>query len=251
MACVGVEVEGEEAVDEAQQSVTIDNALISNALISNALISNALISNALISNALISNALISNALISNALEDPDARELLKYVVSCALPSGAHFDLDIQGQTYGFDGTIGLAPEWGQPGGKCNKTCQSWVSGCVLSRLNYLGETVTISIRGKHSSLHATAQEQAAFTHREATYYGNIFKHEKELFACLSPGETQITRVCGPSIDDCVLTVVGDCDEWCGPERSDGSFTKCRGVDPCKWWKKGDKHVGSVTAFLEP
>src|SRR5262245_53374172 len=60
------------------------NALTSNALTSNALTSNALTSNALTSNALTSNALTSNALTSNALTDPNARDVLRYIVSCAL-----------------------------------------------------------------------------------------------------------------------------------------------------------------------
>src|SRR5690242_19917060 len=85
VACTDPTAE-EEEVSEAHNGVSTTNALNSNALNSNALNSNALNSNALNSNALNSNALKSNALVTAALTDPNARELFKYVVSCALPS---------------------------------------------------------------------------------------------------------------------------------------------------------------------
>src|SRR5580693_8552790 len=71
-----------EEVGVAEEAALTSNALTSNALTSNALTSNALTSNALTSNALTSNALTSNALTSNALQDPNALEVLKYIVSC-------------------------------------------------------------------------------------------------------------------------------------------------------------------------
>jgi hypothetical protein len=249
VACVDVDVVEHEEVGEARQSVMIDNALLTNALLTNSLLTNSLLTNSLLTNSLLTNSLLTNSLLTNALQDPEAVELLRYIASCALPSGAHFDIEVDGEIYGFDGGIGLAPEWGVEGGSCDETCQSWVSGCVLSRLNYLGETVTISVRGKHEGLHATLEERETFTHREATYYGNIFEQPMQVFACLSPGQTQIPRVCGPDIDLCVLDVVGQCDDVCGPERADGSFTKCR--EGSVGHKKGDKHVGSVTVFLDP
>jgi hypothetical protein len=246
-ACVGYLPNDEEEVSEAQQEVVVENALTQNALTQNALTQNALTQNALTQNALTQNALTQNALTQNALHDPNARELLKYVVSCALPEGVHFDIDVDGITYGYDGHIGLAPEWGLPDGSCDKQCKSWVSGCVMSRVDYLGETVLISIRGRHQALSSSLAERTAYPDREATYYGNIFSTPQDLYACLSPGATSIPRVCGPSLDDCVFDVLGECDELCGKPGNDGSFPNCRtgrGGD-------GKKHVGSVTVFLEP
>ena len=36
------------------------------------------------------------------------------------------------------GSLGLAPQWGMEGGKCDTQCQRWVSACVLSRVDFLG-----------------------------------------------------------------------------------------------------------------
>jgi hypothetical protein len=238
--------EGED-YGEAQQAV-----LTKNALTKNALTKNALTKNALTKNALTKNALTKNALTMSALTDPDARELLRYVTSCALPGDAHFDLEIAGQTYGFDGGLGLAPEWGEPGGSCDDECVSWVSACVISRLDYLGQPVDISLRGKNPALSSTAAEREDFPLREATYYGDIFASPQKIFACLPPGETAIPRVCGPSLAGCIVEVQGGCEELCGDERNDGSYPKCREKGQPKkngGVKKGEKHLGSVTVFL--
>jgi len=237
----------EDVAESAEEIVTI-NSLTSNSLTSNSLTSNSLTSNSLTSNSLTSNSLTSNALTAQALEDPEARLLLKYVAGCALPEGAHFDIEIEGQTYGFDGELGLAPEWGHPYGHCNSKCRSWVSGCVISRLDYLGEAQLISIRGKHNALSASASERAAYPEREATYYGDIFASPQRIYACLSPGETSIPRVCGPSLSGCVLDIQGECDDVCKKaSKKDGSFPMCESDRESGCGT--EKHVGSVTVFL--
>jgi hypothetical protein len=213
------------------------NALAGNALTFNALTHNALIANALTSNALTSNALTINALTAQALEDPLARELLKYVVSCALPASAELDLTIDGTAYAFPGGTGLAPAWGEPAGSCGPECQRWVSACVLSRVDFLGVSRPISIRGARPQLATTAAERADFPHREATYFGNIFTSPQIRRACLSPGQTEIPRVCGPTLDGCVMDVIGACDDVCDGVLRDGAFTGC------------DHRGGDITVFL--
>jgi hypothetical protein len=256
VACTQPNITKGEDTAEAQQGVITtnalsENALSENALSENALSENALSENALSENALSENALSENALVVSALTDPLARELLKYITSCALPEDAHFDLEIAGVTYGFDGALGLAPEWGEVGGSCDAECRSWISGCVISRLDYTGATVTISLRGDHDALHATHQEKIAYPHREATYFGNIFAQPQQIFACLPPGKTSIPRVCGPSLNDCIVHVVGKCEDFCGHPRNDGSYPDCRddGGKNNHKQKKGKKHEGSVTVFL--
>src|SRR5262245_41526408 len=115
---------GEDEIGEAQSA----------ALSANALTANALTANALTANALTANALTANALTANALRDPLSRELLKYVVSCALDDGQSVTLSVDGQRYVFPGSLGLAPEWGERRGSCDDSCQRWVSGCVLARV---------------------------------------------------------------------------------------------------------------------
>jgi hypothetical protein len=221
--CVG---EAEE-VGTAEEAALTANALTANALTANALTANALTANALTANALTANALTANALTANALTDPSARALLKYLVSCALPATSHLDVTIAGTTYGYDGQLGLAPEWGLAGGSCGAACQGWVSGCVLARLNYLGVSVPLSIRGATPALASTLAEQQAYPTREAAYYGNVLSSPQLRYACLSPGASADTRVCGPSLTGCVVTVVGSCADACEPARADGSFPTCR------------------------
>ena len=252
VACTQPTADDEE-VAETHQDLITTNALVDNALVDNALVDNALVDNALVDNALVDNALVDNALVDNALIDPNARELFKYIVSCALPEGAHISVDVQGTTYGFDGALGLAPEWGEDGGSCDDECRSWISGCVISRLDYLGQQVLISVRGKNDGLHSTPQERAAYPHIEATYYGDIFSQPQKIYACLPDGKDSIPRVCGPSLDTCVVDVQGECDELCGPRRNDGSYPNCREADTLGQHgkvHKGEKHVGSVTVFLK-
>jgi hypothetical protein len=217
------------------------NALSLNALTANALTANALTANALTANALTANALTANALTAGALEDPLSRELLKYIVSCALPDDAEIDLTVDGIDYAFSGGTGLAPAWGQPDGSCGKSCRRWVSACVLARVDYLGVSLPISIRGARRQLASTAAERSAFPHREATYFGDIFASPQVRRACLSPGQTEIPRVCGPSLDGCVMDVIGSCDEVCDGTRRDGAFTGC-GSD-------GDGDAADITVFL--
>ena len=198
-------------------------------------------------------ALVDNALVDNALNDPNARELYKYIVSCALPADAQVVHTIGDETYVFDGGLGLAPEWGEMGGSCDAECRSWVSGCVIARLDYLGQHVLISVRGDNDGLHTTKQERKDYKKPEATYYGDIFAQPQKIYACLAPGKTQIPRVCGPSIADCVVDVQGYCPTLCGHREDDGAYPECREaptVKPSGQIKPGKKHVGSVTVFLQ-
>jgi hypothetical protein len=244
--------EVEESVGEADQASLTTNSLTTNSLTTNSLTTNSLTTNSLTTNSLTTNSLTTNSLTTNALKDPASREVMKYVVGCALPSGTSVDVTVEGVDYSFDGELGLAAEWGRPGGTCGPMCQQWVSACVLSRVDYLGQPLDISVRGLHPALKTSAEETSSYTHREATYYGNIFASSMQLFACLPPGATQIPRVCGPSIDDCVADVVGECADLC-VSMPDGTYAHCRDHE-----KVGGQfppgtaiYQGSITVFLQP
>jgi hypothetical protein len=223
IGCLGAP---EEAIGVTAEPAVTLNSLTTNSLTTNSLTTNSLTTNALTSNALTSNALTSNALIAAALEDPAARELLKYVVSCALPAGAQINVTVHDVNYTFPGELGLSPDWGASSGSCGPSCRAWVSACVLSRVNYLGVSVPLSIRGPHPALASTAQEWDSYPHGEATYWGDIFATPQIRRACLSPGQTEIPRVCGPSIQGCVMEVIGSCDQVCDGAREDGHFEGC-------------------------
>src|SRR3954469_6406504 len=228
---VGCSGETDVDVEEIQSAITSDNALSANALSANALSANALSANALSANALSANALSANALSANALTaralgDPLAREFLKYVVSCALPEDKTITMRIDGATYSFPGSLGLAPEWGERGGSCDETCQRWVSGCVLARVDYFGVERQISLRGANKALKLEKHEERDFPVREATYFGNVFIEGQPRYLCLSPGQTSDARVCGDSLDNCPMVVVGSCRQACGHEGPNDSFVDC-------------------------
>ncbi|APR87259.1 Dienelactone hydrolase family protein [Minicystis rosea] len=231
------------------------NALAVNALAVNALAVNALAVNALTSNPLTKSSLTGNMHTRNALEDPNAREVLEYIVSCALPAGQSFSYKTKdGTSHDVSGALGLAPEWGQPHGECNEICQQWVSGCVLSRVNYLGEHVKISLRGLNPALAVTWPEYTQYTQREAAYYGNIFSQPRRFLGCLPKGVTKDTRVCGPSVDDCIIDFQGTCEDVCLGSSLTGGYINCRGpmdnVLGDAWgWKM--PYLGSVTVYLDP
>ncbi len=217
----------EDEVFEIDGALIASNALSANALSANALSANALSANALSANALSANALSANALSANGLRDPLAREFLKYVVSCALPKGEGFGLSVDGVLHQFDGELGLAPAWGQDDGSCDGECQRWVSACVMARVDFLGVKRLISLRGNHRALQVSPRELCNYPVREATYYGNLFAQGQHRYLCLSPRQVSNERVCGPSLANCPMTVMGSCADVCRKGGPAGSFRACR------------------------
>ncbi|WP_441288177.1 hypothetical protein ACSRUE_40255 [Sorangium sp. KYC3313] len=207
------------------------NAFTKEALVESAFATDPLATEALTGNPLTSDAVASSSDVMRALRDPLAREFLTYVASCALPEGQSVQVSLDGETYTFGGSIGLSPEWGRAHGQCNARCQGWLSACMLARINHVGESVPLSMRGKHKALDSDQAEQEAFPRREAAYFGDLFAPEQRRFACKSPGSTLISRVCGGTGVDtqgCIVDVLGDCDDICGAPTSDGSFPNCVG-----------------------
>ena len=214
----------------------------------------ALTNNALTNNALTNNALTNNALLSTALTDPNAREVLKYIVSCALPPTSQVSFVADGVSYSYPGQLGLAAPWGGAGGTCNTTCQQWVSACVMARVDYLGAQVLISVRGDTPALAATRSEQNTYTVREGTYFGNIFLANPQRYACVAPGRTGLPRVCGPTTAGCVVENLGSCSTVCDKTKADGAYTKCSNEDSEA--EDDDDFVettynAAVTVFLAP
>jgi len=227
-ACVGsaIEPEEEEELGTVQQAKTTSNALTPSSLTSNGLTANGLTANGLTANGLTSTALSANSVALTALTDPAAREFFKYVVSCANVSGNDVTATIGSTTYTWYGELGLAPNWGTSGGSCDSTCKQWVSSCVLSRVNYLGQSVTISVRG-HSNLVPSSSELTAVPYAEAAYYGDITGANQLRFACWVDKDL-MERVCGPQpFNNCVMDVVGQCDHVCQTVDSTyGFFQTC-------------------------
>jgi hypothetical protein len=256
VGCIGQTGDGsDEAVDVVQQAALTNNALTNNALTNNALTNNALTNNALTNNALTYNALTNNALLSTALTDPNAREVFKYIVSCALPPASQVSFVADGVSYTYPGELGLAAPWGAPNGTCNTTCQQWVSACVMARVDYLGVKVQISARGDTPALAAPWSEQLKYTVREGSYFGNIFLPTPQRYACVAPGRHGLPRVCGPSTVGCVVEDLGSCSSVCSRTKADGAYTRCSNENSSAA-EDGDDfeettYNAAVTVFLAP
>jgi hypothetical protein len=223
------------------------NGLTTNGLTNSALTGNAVDADALTDGPLTAEALLASPVLSNSLGDPLTLQVLGYIVSCALSEKQSVNFSADGNDVELQGQIGLAKHWGRPGGHCDKSCQEWVSACVLARLDFAGQHVDISVRGANPHLKACPAEVASFAQREATYYGNVFASPQRRFACLSPGATQIPRVCGPTVANCVVDVVGSCANVCEDTIKDGAFRDCRPGDA----DKDDPEYHSITVFLKP
>ncbi|WP_437280642.1 hypothetical protein WME90_08800 [Sorangium sp. So ce375] len=230
-ACVGEADPLEDDGGTAERKLLTRNAFTKEALVESALTTDRPAMEALTGNPLTSAGIASSSDVMSALRDPLAREFLMYVAGCALPAGQSVKFSVDGEAYTFEGSIGLASEWGRDHGKCNAHCQGWISACMLARINHVGESMPISMRGKHKALDSDQAERERFPNREAAYFGDLFAPEQLRFACKSPGSTLISRVCGGTGVDtqgCIVDVLGECDDFCGAPASDGSFPNCVG-----------------------
>jgi hypothetical protein len=225
-ACVGEQPD----VSTSTQGVLEENKITSNKITSNRIELNKITSNKITSNKITSNSykITSNHLLDTA----EGRELLTYLVACAIPTGVTLETNISGVHYEFSGEIGLAPRWIDHA--LRESDQHWVSACLLSRVNRFGISVPISIRGPHASLTVTHDEAQDYTREEGAFYGNIFTPVDEpiiWFACR--GRQEATSESGdldlrdcaerdpadPSHTLCGFDYVGDCADFAPPKNA--------------------------------
>ncbi|WP_437967902.1 hypothetical protein WMF04_00775 [Sorangium sp. So ce260] len=273
-ACIGAELdeEPEALLEEAESALESDNGYLPNALSLNALSLNALSLNALSLNALSLNSLPSNAL--SAIKDPGAngavsRELLRYVVSCALRADQTFSFswtDSAGVSRPevFRGDLGYAHWWATTPIGNNTYVQRQITACLAARMNWYGVSVRISLR--NNEMPSTAAERTAFPVREGAFWGNMFGTAEPLFlrACYSPaGVTrarQLQRDCAAghlSVDPATgattvqqcgpMTIVGSCDTICnGTDTVNGFYRGCLVNPATSAWVRTDQ---LITTFL--
>ncbi len=125
----------------------------------------------------------------------------------------------------------------------------------MARVDFLGEKVSISLRGPHANLATTAAERAEYTVREGVYYGNIFRDpaDQERYACVAPGRHGLPRVCGPTLDGCFLHATGWCNDTCGGTLPDGSYLDCHDTMRVnnQYPAGSENFPTSITVFLKP
>jgi hypothetical protein len=117
---------------------------------------------------------------------------------------------------------------------------------VLARVDAAGVKRMISIRGDNRALRPEDNELRRYIDREATFFGNLFIRNQPRYMCLSPDKTGNERVCGDSLDDCPMTVVGSCDDACGDEGRYGTFGDCSDRGQAR---RGTVYHESITVFL--
>lgn len=159
------------------------------------------------------------------LETEEGREILKYLIDCALPNHITVSAEHNNEPFVFHGGAGLAPDWLDR--SLNTSEQRWVSACMLARVNYYGEKVKISMRGKAQNnevlpdiLQTTEEEVKAFPLFEGGFYGNLFLEMPEAYACIAKNNFEnlaktkaAKRVCSHASEN--LSAAGDTLTWCG------------------------------------
>jgi hypothetical protein len=226
-------------VTETHDELTTSNAISMNAISMNAISMNAISMNAISMNAISMNAISMNAISMNSLVmaalndtspslDPRYRdmgrlneEFLRYAYSCAMPTGTSMTLALNRGDVTFQGSIGLAPQWAT--GACDLTCQRWVSACLIARVNGYHVPIDISMRGNHSALATTQQEEVAFSLFEGRFWGNVFtdEFEDDFMSCYGTGATEgqlTSRVCAQSGGYCGIKSTGACGSQCNGQQ---------------------------------
>ncbi len=113
------------------------------------------------------------------ISTPQGREVLGYIVGCALPDGDKLlATGTDGTIFEFFGEAGLAKEWlNHP---LLKAGRGWVSACLFARVNDHNTAVPVSMRGPHRMLATSPDEEQGWALEEGAFYGDYF---------VAPGET--------------------------------------------------------------
>ncbi len=180
VGCAGMD-DGDTDVDtgESTSAVVVNNKLAANKLAANKLAANKLAANKLAANKLAANKLeLNNVGANELLETDEGREVLSFIVSCAIKEGNTLVATTAGgETYEFFGELGLADRWlDHP---VDDVGAGWVSACLFARVNASNVPIPISLRGPTHKLTADADERAGWTLEEGAFYGNFFTDEGE------------------------------------------------------------------------
>jgi hypothetical protein len=202
------------------------------------------------------------------LKSKAGRDVLTYLIRCALPAGQKVGGVSGGKVYSFSGLVGVAPTWLNQ--SLSLSGRRWMTACLLAHVNAYDEEVPISLRGNHPALSTTASESAQFTAEEMSFYGDLFTQGSGgMFACAGkglqvkwpedPDEYQAKRSCDYD-DDCTIWVPGPCYDVT-PSAMDscegGSVDWYSGCHPTAKprganWKAGDtSYTEVITVYMKP
>jgi len=294
LSVVVVALFGGACADSPEFSTTQQNVLEFNRIATNRIATNRIATNRIATNRIATNQISTNRFSLNAndtaalLADAEGRELLQYIIGCAISPAVTLEVDFQGAHYVFSGEVGLASKWVDRALKDSE--KRWVSACLISRVNKYEVSVPISIRGPHNALTVTADEAADFTVEEGAFYGDIFRPiEEPIIWIACRGRDQAAsesfalddRDCAepdpenPGLTKCGFVYAGDCIDWATPKNAyackkwvahdpdncgdddevamhdGGYYEKCHGEAGNGKWPHAERYDEVLTVFLMP
>jgi hypothetical protein len=211
---------------------------------------------------------VDPAAAAGLLATQDGREVLSFIVSCALPDGVTLVATApDGTLLEFFGELGLASEWlDHP---LREAGRGWVSACLFARVNANNAALPLSLRGPNQALAATPEEAAGWSLEEGAFYGDYFVSPGEPVSWIAcRGEDQalgeagglVERDCAepdpadPTRTQCGFTYAGDCGDF-APEHA------CKHFSPRDFYRKcDDRPIGEpdskafrevITVFVAP
>jgi hypothetical protein len=216
------------AVGSTRGSISTSNRLSMNRLALNRLALNRLALNRLALNGVIPGGMGTGELLATE----EGREILSYVVQCALSEGETLTATVNGQTYQFPGLLGLVPAWEHQG--INEAAQRLISACLLAHVNALGVSVSISVRSHHV-VTSTPQERRDYPVYEGSFFGQLFDGATmRAYACQGSASTAARehshdrelRLCTDATEECAIAAVGRCRDVCQQRSQDEGWTEC-------------------------
>lgn len=193
------------------------------------------------------------------LKTKQGRDVLTYLIRCALAPGQKVGGVWKGKVYSWSGLVGVAPLWlTQP---LSPSGRRWMTACLLAHVNAYDKEVQISLRGNHPALTTTASEVTQFMVEEMSFYGDLFAKDEGMFACAGkglqmqwpedPDDYEAKRSCNGD-DDCELSVPGPCYDI-----TPSSIDSCEGVG-ADWYtgchptarERGDEWEGGEPSYAE-
>src|SRR6266850_328826 len=120
--------------------------------------------------------------VNDLLATSEGREVLTFLVSCALPERSTLRApDPGGGEFECFGELGLAKSWTKH--SLNAAGRGWISACLFARTNVNNVANPISMRGPLRALATTPEEEATWSLEEGAFYGDYFTPNDESIAC--------------------------------------------------------------------
>ena len=252
MAACEIQQTDEVIVDSYRKATTTPNQLAYNKLGVNKLGVNSLSGHNLSISRLGDGTLIADDLDGLETTD-DGRELLTYIMRCALNEGDVLEATYSGNTYEFPGLLGLVPEWETRG--LTSTEKQIVSSCLIAHVNAFGISVVISAR-MIDKLYADATERSTYRDYEGTFFGETFTAMTQsdpifLYSCQgddydiaiahSPTD-RANRACTDGDEGCGdIVALGRCRDVCDTYSDEYGWTGC--------WVGTTRYANTMSIFL--